>query len=347
MKAHVRFEIIDSRYGRSIWAWGIGLIMAIGGQTFGQSPATPATTEQPAESGQADRSDSSAPDEAMSAFEREILDQAEGLINAFNAGEVAGVLAYFAEESEVIDDAGVIHAGREAIGELLTLYFERFPGAQMWVEVDSIRKVGPLAIEEGIRSFGLPDSDSLVDLRYTLLRLQTADGWRIVSLRDEQPLTLPSHPAVLADLSWLIGSWVNDGGDLVVHIDYRWDESRHFILGNYRVTRDGATVMDSSQRIGWDPVQRTVRSWTFDADGGFSQGNWTEVDGAWVIKSSAVLPEGLIGSATLTMQPITSERFLLRSVDRLVGDVRADDVEVTIVKRPPAPGAAAAQSQGE
>jgi uncharacterized protein (TIGR02246 family) len=336
-----------SRFRRWQWAWSISLVLTAGGLAHGQSAGAPAATQRPADSGQLDAADDSSPEEAVSDFEREILQQAEGLINAFNAQDVAGVLACFADEAELVDDAGVIHAGREAIGELLTLYFERFPGAQMWVEVDSIRKVGPLAIEEGVRSFGLPESDSLVDLRYTLLRLQTADGWKIISLRDEQPLTLPSHPAVLSDLTWLIGNWVNDGGDLVVHIDYRWDESRHFILGNYQVTRDGQTVMNSSQRIGWDPVQRTIRSWTFDADGGFSQGNWTEVDGAWVIKSSAVLPEGLIGSATLTMQPITSERFVLRSVDRLVGDVRADDVEVTIVKRPPAPGAAAAQSQGE
>ncbi len=347
MKVNGRFVIDHGRFGRWMWAWGFSLVVACSGNVQGQSEAAPVAAQQPAEGGQPDRVDVSSQDESLSAFEREILQQAEGLINAFNAGEVAGVLAYFADEAELVDDAGVVHAGRDAIGELLTLYFERFPGAQMWVEVDSIRKVGPLAIEEGIRSFGMPDSDSLVDLRYTLLRLQTAAGWKIVSLRDEQPMTLPSHPAVLSDLTWLIGSWVNDGGDLVVLIDYQWDESRHFILGNYQVTRGGETVMNSSQRIGWDPVQRTIRSWTFDADGGFSQGNWTEVDGDWVIKSSAVLPEGLIGSATLTMQPINPERFVLRSVDRLVGDVRADDVEVTIVKRPPAPGAAAAQSQGE
>ncbi len=44
--------------------------------------------------------------------------------------------------------------------------------------------------------------------------------------------------------------------------------------------------MKSSQRLGWDPVQQKIRSWTFDADGGFSEGYWTPTENGWIVKST-------------------------------------------------------------
>jgi hypothetical protein len=109
-------------------------------------------------------------------------------------------------------------------------------------------------------------------------------------------------------------------------------------LGDFNITRGGSPVMKSTQRIGWDPLAGKVRSWMFDSDGGYADGNWSFVEDAWVIKSTAVMPDGLTGSATITITPKDSNSYLMKGTERIVGDARDDDFEVTVVRPAPAPG---------
>ena len=46
---------------------------------------------------------------------------------------------------------GTAYQRQAAIKDLLTTFFEKFPGTQMETEVESIRLIGPVAIEEGTR----------------------------------------------------------------------------------------------------------------------------------------------------------------------------------------------------
>ena len=34
--------------------------------------------------------------------------------------------------------------------------------------------------------------------------------------------------------------------------------------------------MTVTQRIGWDPAAKQIRSWEFDSEGGFGEGTWGE-----------------------------------------------------------------------
>jgi hypothetical protein len=71
-----------------------------------------------------------------------------------------------------------------------------------------------------------------------------------------------------------------------------------------------------------------------------------------VIKSEAVLPDGVVGSATITLVPKDKDQFLMRGTERIVGDGREDDFELTVTRAPPevspkhAGGAAAGASGG-
>jgi hypothetical protein len=123
-----------------------------------------------------------------------------------------------------------------------------------------------------------------------------------------------------------------------VKITYRWSEDHNFLLGDFHVTRGGSTVMQSAQRIGFDPLAGKVRSWMFDSDGGFGEGHWTQVEDMWVIKSTAVLPDGTTGSATVSLVPISKDRYTLKGTDRIAGDERAEDFEYVVSRKPPTPG---------
>ena len=96
----------------------------------------------------------------------------------------------------------------------------------------------------------------------------------------------------------------------------------------------------SHQRIGWDPLEGVIRSWTFDSDGGYSTGEWVPTEAGWVIKSEATMPDGTTGSATVTVTPTDADHFIVRSSDRIIGGVDEPEFELTVARRPPQPGGA-------
>ena len=98
-------------------------------------------------------------------------------------------------------------------------------------------------------------------------------GWRACARRTASP------PAQLGDLDWLIGKWSAATADTRLTVNGRWNSTKTFLLRDLEVERDGKVVFRGSQRIGWDPVARTLRSWTFDSDGGYGGGTWTRGGG--------------------------------------------------------------------
>jgi hypothetical protein len=162
------------------------------------------------------------------------------------------------------------------------------------------------------------------------------DGrWLIASLREFSDDPAPTPTDHLAGLDWLIGEWINEGSDAVVKIKYTWSEDKNFILADLNIQKAGQEAMKCSQRIGWDPVQQKLRSWLFDSDGGFSEGIWAATDKDWIVKSTATLPNGQTGSATITYTKTDANRFQIRGTQRIVGDTVEPDFDVHVVRKPP------------
>lgn len=261
------------------------------------------------------------------------------LVTLFNAGKAKELTALFAPEGELIDEEGVAYVGSEEISDVLTKFFERFPGAKLAMEIDSIRTIGDsLAIEEGTRHITTKEGDARAQLRYIAVRTKVNGRWLIASLREIHDDPAPTPHDHLKPLAWLVGDWVNEGSDAVVKISYRWSDDENYLLGDYSIEVKGKAAMKSTQRIGWNPVTLKIHSWLFDSDGGFSEGEWTEVEEGWMVKSRSVINDGRTGSATLSFVPQDKQRFLLRGLDRIVGDEKVEDFEVTVTKRIVSPG---------
>src|SRR5947208_10262820 len=56
-----------------------------------------------------------------------------------------------------------------------------------------------------------------------------------------------------------------------------------------------------------DPQARRVRSWIFDAAGGFGEGAWTREGNRWVVKTTSVLQDGKRATATIVLGPGDAE----------------------------------------
>jgi uncharacterized protein (TIGR02246 family) len=260
---------------------------------------------------------------------------AEKSATAFNAGKVDELAATFLPKGELIDEEGTIYQGQQEIKDLFIAFFAKFPGAKLAIDIESIRLIGPVAIEEGIRTITTKDGATKSQLRYIAIRAKTEGNWPIASFRDFTDDPIPSPNDNLQPLAWLVGDWINEGADGKVAISYRWSDDKNFLLGEFQISSLGKPTTKSSQRIGWDPSTGKIRSWLFDADGGFADGKWTMVDDGIVIKFTSVNPDGMTASATMTIIPKDKDRYSIKGTERIVGDSREPDFDITVTRRPP------------
>jgi uncharacterized protein (TIGR02246 family) len=259
------------------------------------------------------------------------------MVDAFNSGQAKAVAAAFLPEGEAVDEAGNVYQGRQRIEEIFGKFFETFPGAKMTLDVAALRLLGSgLAVEDGMRRVVTKDGTGKAATKYTLTYAKRDGQWLIASAHESMADEDPTPHERLMPLAWLVGDWVDEAAESVVLMSCRWSEDENFLLMEYTAKVQGRSAMKTSQRIGWDPLHQRVRSWAFDSDGGYGDAHWTAIDTGWVLKSSAVLPDGRTGSATLFIEPVAKDKFVMRGFDRILGDETNDDYEVTIVRQPPA-----------
>ncbi|MCU0959924.1 MAG: SgcJ/EcaC family oxidoreductase [Pirellulaceae bacterium] len=261
----------------------------------------------------------------------------EALVAAYNAGDVAKLAECFLPKAELVDDAGTVYRGLDEIGAIFQKFREQFPSAKMELAVESIRLAGEeLAVEDGTRT--VTTDESVAVNKYTMVYVKRDGKWLVASARETAADPEPTPHDRLLPLAWLIGQWVDENAEAAIAIDCRWDDSENFLLIDFAATVEGQVVMKSSQRIGWDPHAERIRSWVFDSDGGYGEGRWANIDGVWVMKSTATMPDGDSGSATIYIEPVDGDKFVMKGFDRIAGDVALPDFEAIIVRKPPEPG---------
>jgi uncharacterized protein (TIGR02246 family) len=263
---------------------------------------------------------------------------ADKLVKSFNAGNAAEVAGMFLPKGEIIDEEGNVYHGATEITELLQAFFKQFPGAKLAQDIESVRLVGPVAIDEGTRTMTAGDGADKARFRYIAIWAKSERGWQVASFRDFADDPEPTPHDHLQPLAWLVGDWLNEGADGKVAISYQWSEDKNFLLGEFHMTSHEGTPRKSTQRIGWDPSLGRIRSWLFDSDGGFAEGSWTVAPDHIVIKSSSVNPDGATATATMNIMPKDHDHFSIKGTDRVVGDNLEVDFEITVSRRPPVPG---------
>jgi uncharacterized protein (TIGR02246 family) len=273
---------------------------------------------------------------------------ADDFATAFNAGDAKAIAAQFAPQGEMVDFDGNVVQGRDAIEGF---YAEKLkaPRFQVAVQVESLRFVGDnLVIEDGHLTFSGKDEQVVLRSRYAAVHARDGGKWLIVSSRDvvNPSDRVPPHEH-LQQLAWLAGDWVEESGDSLVAASCGWDESKNFLVSEYTVKVAGQTTMSGAQRIGWDPLTRQIKTWTFDSDGGYGEGYWHRDGDRWLVKLTGVAADGRAGSATQIHTRKNDHTRTWSAVDRLLGGERLPDIEeITVVRAAPKPKQSAAKNAG-
>ncbi len=259
---------------------------------------------------------------------------------AFEANDAAALAALFTEEAEFVDGSDTVVHGRKAIQEAFATLFKDNPKHKVVVDMDVVRRISSTClVEEGTYTFqSTSDPKASSDRsKYVILHVKQADGWRIASVRTNRDSAVAHHEQ-LKSLEWLVGSWVDEGADAVIETAWKWSEDGNYLLGEFKVTSKGKPSLKGTQRLGWDPVLKQIRTWVFDSGGGFSEGRCTPSgDNRWTMKSTGVSSDGDATSATTVYEKKHKDRFQINILDRLQDGDPLPDLSITIVRRAPGP----------
>jgi len=275
--------------------------------------------------------------------EQPFWDSAKVFLNAYAQRDADAIGELFTEDAEFFDEFGERTQGRQEIVALFQRVFETSPEASMEeIQVERVRHIkDDVALEEGTTVASDNVGGPRYTSRYVALHVKGDDGkWRINTLKD-YPRQSGERQEQLTQLSWMLGEWVNQDSDSVVHTECDWSKDGNYLLRRFSIQTYDGRAMSGVQRIGWDPIHKKLRSWTFDSEGGFLTGFWTKQDDQWFLTNQGATAQGKSVTATSVYKVIDKEMVTWRFRELIVGDeVRGTGQPVTMVRRPPAPAAA-------
>ncbi|BCX49672.1 SnoaL-like domain protein [Haloferula helveola] len=270
---------------------------------------------------------------------------AVSFVDAYNKGDAAALAKLFLPDGEItLADGGVV-SGRDEIEEFYAEIFSPEETPQAALEAGSVRFVTPaIAIEEGTFHVTAPDGE-VISHNYTAVQVQQDDGsWLTASVRDSLEDTAPPSEKMLG-LEWIVGDWKIQAGGSTTWITFDWSDDGPFIDGRALTEEAGEESTSATWRIAWDPKRKGYTSWGFDALGGFTKSEWTEVDEAsWMLRTRGVTADGEsnVSTQTLVLDP-SSEHFAWTTRDQLLGGEAQPERTVRVVRRPPEPKSAATE----
>jgi uncharacterized protein (TIGR02246 family) len=268
---------------------------------------------------------------------------------ALERGDGKALAAIWMPDGDIIDAAGTSLKGRGSV-EVLE---PPPPGAAanparpvFTIKETSLRFLAPdVAIEDGAVEVVPPGASAVLRGRYSAVWVRHEGSWKLSALREARGEPA-SGSETLADLSWMVGDWtvVDDtkaegaaAKTATIEVSVRWNPTRTFLLRDMKITPPGAAAdaaIHVTQRIGWDPLSKSIRSWVFSSDGGHGEAVWSRDDGSWVARTTAVLPDGSQTSSLNIYSYDGKDRCVWRSLPTHVGGEHMPQVNMTLVRKP-------------
>ena len=263
-----------------------------------------------------------------------ITDSAKAFVEAFHKGDAKAVAAFWTPDGDYVDEHGRLVKGRKAIEDSFAELFAENKGLKLRIDVASVRFPAPdLAIEDGTSTVFAPDGSAPSRARYSNVLIKKDGQWLLSSMR-EAAYTDPSNHEFLHGLDWMIGEWMDESAERPVgHVSFEWAPGENLIVATRTVDYKDASLDNGMQMIGWDPVSKQIRSWSFEADGGFGESIWTKDGAKWMVKTKATAADGSAVTATNIITPVDAKTVTWQSKERTAGGKPLPDTKEIKMKR--------------
>jgi len=247
------------------------------------------------------------------ADEAEIRRTAKDYLAALARGDRQALAGFWTADGDIMDESGRVITAAEATANVPAAVPNGAAPLGPVVELSNTRirfLTADVALEDGTsRLAGAAGPEG----RFSAVWVKQQGKWRLASLREAR-IAAPSIPERLSDLDWLEGNWQGTTADGLVEITAAWNPTHTFLLRDINLVRDGQVVFHGAQRIGWDPITRSIRSWVFDTDGGHGEGVWSKSGDGWVVEATGVLGDGRQTRSTTLYEPRDKDHFLWKTI---------------------------------
>lgn len=265
----------------------------------------------------------------------EITSAAVEFVRAYERADAKAIAEMWTPDGDLVDLDGRVIRGRKAIEKAFTELFRENQGQKVRIEVASVRFLDDTsAIEDGTTSVIAPDGSIPDRARYTNVLVKRDGKWLLASVR-EFPFVPPSNGDNLRPLDWMLGEWVDsDTKGHEARVVFERSPDKNFILSTRAVRVNDNLLDNGTQRIGWDAGNKSVRSWSFEPDGGFGESTWSEQpDGSWLIKTNATLQSGHKTSYATLLIRVDPNTVTFQVKDQQVDGKPAPDMAPVTMKR--------------
>jgi len=259
----------------------------------------------------------------------------EAYIQAFNGRDTSALAAFWSPEAVYTNRlTGEQVVGREAIAGQFASIFETAGDLKLAVDVASIQFVSPnVAVEQGVAKFLAPEAEP-EQIDYSAVYVRRDGKWLLDRVTDDPVPVVQSQYQHLKSLQWMIGSWVDESDSGQIATDCSWTKNKNFMTRSFTVSIEDGIELSGMQIIGWDAAAKQIRSWTFDSDGGFSEGRWTQEDNRWFVRKKGTAADGSRATAVNIITHVDDNTFTLKSTQRTsAGDLLPNIDEVVVVRR--------------
>jgi uncharacterized protein (TIGR02246 family) len=266
--------------------------------------------------------------------EAALLKNAEAFVEAFHRGDAKALAAHWAADGDYTDQKGRHLKGREAIEKAFKELFAEHKGLKLRINMQSVRFMTPdVAVEDGTTEVFPPDGAPPSRARYTIVHVKKEGQWLVGSVRDAI-FVPPTNHEFLRGLEWAIGDWVSEGNTgESARLSFAWSEHQNFIINKFTTSFKGLTVGSGTQFIGWDPLEKKIRSWTFETTGTFGEGFISQDGDRWILKASFVLRDAKKLTTTNVVTRLDADTITWQSTDRAMDGKALPDAKAIKLKR--------------
>lgn len=271
----------------------------------------------------------------LSTEEAVVRKSAPAYVQAFNAHDSKALADQWSPDAVYLNrSTGDEVIGRQAIAAQFDELFKDQPELKLDVSVESIRFLSPnVAVEQGTSKFVSPKGEP-EEIDYTAVYVRRDGKWLLDRVTDAEEQATPSQYTQLKSIEWLIGNWVDQDDEARVEFQCNWAKNQNFLVRSFTVEVEDRVDMSGIQIIGWDAAAKSIRSWTFDSDGGYAEGTWARKGDQWFITNAGVLSDGRKTTMVNVVKPVDENSFTWRTVERTTGGELLPNIdEVTIVRQ--------------